>query len=80
MEWCGENDVPFSIVFTKLDKLKPGAGDRNVDAYKTKLLETWEELPDIYITSAEKKTGGDKILKFIEKTNAYLVKNKVKFQ
>lgn len=80
MEWCGENNVPFSIVFTKLDKLKPGAGERNVDAYKTKLLETWEELPDIYITSAEKKTGGDKILKFIEKTNAYLVKNKVKFQ
>jgi GTP-binding protein len=79
MEWCGENGVPFSIVFTKLDKLKPGA-ERNVDIYKTKLLETWEELPDIYITSAEKKIGGDEILKFVEKTNDYLVKNKVKFQ
>jgi GTP-binding protein len=78
MEWCGENGVPFSIVFTKLDKLKPGA-ERNVD-YKTKLLETWEELPDVYITSAEKKIGGDEILKFVEKTNDYLVKNKVKFQ
>ena len=79
MEWCGENGVPFSIVFTKQDKLKPGAADRNVEVYKTKLLETWEDLPDIYITSAEKKMGGDEILKFIEKTNAYLVKNKVKF-
>ncbi|KAF1857150.1 hypothetical protein Lal_00042776 [Lupinus albus] len=77
MEWCGENGVPFSIVFTKLDKLKPGAAERNVDIYKTKLLETWEELPDVYITSAEKKIGGDEILKFIEKTNAYLVKNKI---
>ena len=79
MEWCGENGVPFSIVFTKQDKLKPGAADRNVEVYKTKLLETWEDLPDIYITSAEKKMGGDEILKFIDKTNAYLVKNKVKF-
>ena len=65
MEWCGENGVPFSIVYTKEDKLKPGAAERNVEIYKTKLLETWEELPDIYITSAEKKTGGEDILKFI---------------
>ena len=48
--------------------------------YKTKILETWEELPDIYITSAEKKIGGEEILKFVEKTNNYLVKNKIKFQ
>ena len=47
--------------FTKQDKLKPGAADRNVEVYKTKLLETWEDLPDIYITSAEK--SGDEILK-----------------
>ncbi len=79
MQRMGENQVPFYIVFTKADKLKPGAADRNVEVYKTKLLETWEDLPDIYITSAEKKMGGDEILKFIEKTNAYLVKNKVKF-
>lgn len=79
MQWCGENDVPFSIVFTKHDKLKPGAAERNVQAYREKILETWEELPDIYITSAEKKTGGEGILKFIQKTNDFLAKNKVKF-
>ena len=80
LEWCGENGIPFSIVFTKLDKLKPGAAERNVEEYKTKLLETWEELPDIYITSAEKKIGGEEILKFVGKTNNYLLKNKIKFQ
>lgn len=79
MEWCGENNVPFSIVFTKVDKLKPGAADRNVEAYKTELLKTWEDLPDIYITSAEKKTGTDNILKFISETNQFLIKNKVRF-
>ena len=56
MEWCGENGVPFSIVFTKQDKTKTRSCQmRNVEVYKTKLLETWEDLPDIYITSAEKK-------------------------
>lgn len=79
MEWCGENNVPFSIVFTKVDKLKPGAADRNVEAYKTELLKTWEDLPDIYVTSAEKKTGTDSILKFISETNQFLIKNKVRF-
>lgn len=79
MEWCGESGIPFSIVFTKADKLKPGAAKTNVEAYHQKILEFWEELPPSYITSAEKKEGGEAILKFIEKTNAYLVKNKVKF-
>jgi GTP-binding protein len=79
MEWCGESNVPFAIVFTKVDKLKPGAADRNVEAYKTELLKTWEDLPDIYVTSAEKKTGTDNILKFISETNQFLVKNKVRF-
>jgi GTP-binding protein len=79
MEWCGESNVPFAIVFTKVDKLKPGAADRNVEAYKTELLKTWEDLPDIYVTSAEKKTGTDNILKFISETNQFLIKNKVRF-
>ena len=60
MEWCGENGVPFSIVLTKQDKLKPGGADRNVEVYKTKLLETWEDLPDIYITSADKSIFRDR--------------------
>lgn len=80
IEWCGENDVPFSIAFTKSDKMKPAALAENIENYKTELLKTWEELPDIYITSAEKKTGTADILKFISKTNDLLVKNKVKFE
>ncbi|WP_027376908.1 ribosome biogenesis GTP-binding protein YihA/YsxC [Kaistella palustris] len=80
IEWCGENDVPFSIVFTKSDKMKPAALAENVENYKAELLKTWEELPDLYITSAEKKTGTSDILKFISKTNELLAKNKVKFE
>lgn len=79
MQWCGESGVPFSIVFTKADKLKSGAAEKNVEVYKNELLQSWEELPDLYITSAEKKEGGDLILNYIQKTNDFLEKNKVKF-
>ena len=80
IEWCGENGVPFSIVFTKSDKLKPNTIITNVEDYKTELLKTWEDLPEIYVTSAEKKLGGDEILKFISTTNQFLIENKVNFQ
>ena len=79
MEWCGENGVPFSIVFTKADKLKPNATAENVHIYKEELLKSWEELPDLYITSAEKKEGTAEILNFISSTNEFLEKNHVKF-
>ncbi|GGG44394.1 ribosome biogenesis GTP-binding protein YihA/YsxC [Epilithonimonas arachidiradicis] len=79
MQWCGESGVPFSIVFTKADKLRSGAAEKNVEVYKNELLQSWEELPDLYITSAEKKEGGDLILNYIQKTNDFLEKNKVKF-
>lgn len=79
IEWCGENSVPFSIVFTKADKLKPNAALANVENYKTELLKTWEGLPEIYTTSAEKHTGTDEILDFIHKTNLFLTQNKVNF-
>lgn len=79
IEWCGENSVPFSIVFTKADKLKPNTVISNVEDYKNELLKTWEDLPEIYVTSAEKKVGGDEILKFISTTNQFLFENKVNF-
>lgn len=79
IEWCGENAIPFSIVFTKADKLKPTVINANVDHYKSELLKTWEDLPEVYVTSAEKKTGGDAILDFITKTNEFLMHNHVKF-
>lgn len=80
MQWCGESDIPFSIAFTKADKLKPGAADKNVEIYREELLKSWEELPEIFVTSAEKKYGGDFILDYISSTNEMLVKNKIKFQ
>lgn len=79
MQWCGESGIPFSIVFTKADKMKPGGADRNVIAYQDELLKSWEDYPTMYVTSAEKKTGGDEILSFIGRTNDYLVKNKINF-
>lgn len=80
IEWCGESGIPFSIVFTKADKLKPNTVNSNVENYRNELLKSWEELPDMYVTSAEKKIGGDEILEFITKTNELLIKNKVKFE
>ena len=65
MEWLGVSGIPFCITFTKTDKLKPSELEINVKNYQEKLLETWEFLPDIFITSAEKKVGKDELLKFI---------------
>ncbi|MDM1554082.1 ribosome biogenesis GTP-binding protein YihA/YsxC [Chryseobacterium indologenes] len=79
MQWCGESGVPFSIVFTKADKLKPNAVVKNVEDYKLELHKTWEDLPELYITSAEKKEGGDAILDFIQTTNDFLIQNNVNF-
>lgn len=67
--WLGENGVPFSIVFTKLDKLGNDAGRRNVQKYCNKLLETWEELPPIFITSSEDGRGRQELLDYIEQLN-----------
>ena len=72
MEWCGENEVPFSIVFTKMDKIGKVAGGRNVAAYKQRLLETWEELPPIFETSSEDGRGREELLDYIEQINRSL--------
>lgn len=79
IQWCGESGVPFSIVFTKADKLKPNAVIQNVEDYKKELHKTWEDLPELYVTSAEKKEGCEEILDFIEKTNDFLMLNNVSF-
>jgi len=72
MEWLGENQVPFCIVFTKADKLGKAELTKNIEAYKTRLLEDWEELPPVFITSAETKLGRDEVLDFIEQQNTEL--------
>lgn len=69
MEWLGENGVPFSIVFTKLDKLTPAAGKKLTADYCAVLLERWEELPPVFKTSSEDKRGRDAILGYIEEMN-----------
>ena len=72
MDWLGENEVPFSIVFTKLDKLGVNAGKLKIEEYKKVLLERWEELPPIFATSSEDGRGRDEILDYIEQINASL--------
>ena len=69
MEWLGENQVPFCIVFTKADKLSKQELDRNVEAYKKRLLEDWEALPPVFITSSESKLGREELLDYIEQQN-----------
>ncbi|MBO4995484.1 MAG: YihA family ribosome biogenesis GTP-binding protein [Muribaculaceae bacterium] len=69
MEWLGENEVPFSIVFTKMDKMGPEAGKKKVEAYCDKLLETWEELPPVFLTSSEDGRGREAILDYIDELN-----------
>ena len=70
LRWLGENGVPFAIIFTKADKLSKTAVSANVDFYRKELLKEWEELPPVFITSSEKKTGREELLGFIDDTNA----------
>ncbi len=69
MQWLGENMIPFSIIFTKADKLKPKAIENHVASYKEILLETWEEMPNYFVTSSSKKIGKDDLLDYIEAIN-----------
>ncbi len=67
MEWLGLQGIPFCIVFTKTDKLKARDLEPNIEKYKAVLAENWEELPPVFVTSAETKLGREEILAFIEK-------------
>ena len=69
IQWLGDSSVPFAIVFTKADKLSASKATQQVEAYKKVLLETWEELPPIFVTSAEKRQGRDDLLDYIEQIN-----------
>lgn len=69
MEYLGLQQIPFAIIFTKADKLKPKAIERNVEAYTQRLLKTWEELPPYFITSSTNADGRDDVLNFISATN-----------
>ncbi|MGB4414931.1 MAG: ribosome biogenesis GTP-binding protein YihA/YsxC [Paludibacter sp.] len=69
MAWLGENEVPFAIVFTKLDKMSAVRAKENLKLYQEKLREQWEELPPVFATSSEKKVGRDELLDYIEGIN-----------
>lgn len=75
MEWLGENEVPFSIVFTKLDKLSSSAAKKATAVYCAELLEKWEFLPPIFKTSSEDKRGRFELLDYIEELNKLPVVN-----
>lgn len=66
IEFLGTNGVPFSIVFTKADKLTPNQALKKVNDYKASLLNSWEELPPIFVTSATNRTGKDELLQYIQ--------------
>lgn len=72
MEWLGENEVPFAIIFTKIDKISRGRLTENLNKYKERLLETWEELPPILLSSSETKDGREEILDYIQSINCQL--------
>jgi GTP-binding protein len=69
MRYLGENGIPFSIIFTKADKLKPKAIENHVEDYKKILLETWEEVPNYFITSSSNNVGKEEVLEYIDSLN-----------
>jgi GTP-binding protein len=73
MQWMGENGIPFSIIFTKADKLKPNAVTKHVEDYKNILLESWEEMPNYFITSSSKVIGQDEVLGYIQELNDNMI-------
>jgi len=73
IDWLGKNGVPFVLVFTKTDKIPVIQLGKNRERYEKLLLESWEELPPVFITSETKKKGRDEILDFIDETNARLI-------
>lgn len=69
MQWLGEHQIPFCIIFTKADKLKPQVLEQNIENYKTEMLQTWTEMPTYFITSSANATGKEEVLRFIEGIN-----------
>ena len=69
MQWLGENGIPFSIIFTKADKLRPKAIEIHIDSYKNKLLEFWEEMPNYFVTSSTNYSGKEALLNYIDGVN-----------
>ncbi len=74
IEWLGMSNIPFVIIFTKSDKLKPNQVTGNLERYKEKLLQTWDELPETIVTSSPTGLGREDFLSYIDKTNKIFIK------
>lgn len=72
MNWCGEQGIPFSMVFTKIDKLSSSALQKNMAHYKKEMLKYWEAMPPVFTTSSESSFGKEKLLNYIEAINKEL--------
>ena len=72
VDHLGESGIPFAIIFTKTDKISSGKLKFNMDIYKAKLMETWEELPPVFYTSSEHKRGKEELLSYIDSINKSL--------
>jgi len=73
MDWCTQHEIPFALAFTKVDKLGKNEWASNFIKYKKRLHDYWGELPDIFVTSAEKKQGKDDILSYVNSNLKYFV-------
>jgi GTP-binding protein len=69
MNWCGEKEIPFSMVFTKIDKLSSAELQKNLAIYKKEMLKYWESMPPVFTTSSESSFGKEKLLNYIESIN-----------
>lgn len=69
VNWLGENQIPFALIFTKTDKVSGDTLQQNIDAFRAEMLNTWEELPQTFTSSAVTRTGREDILKYIETIN-----------
>jgi GTP-binding protein len=74
MAWLGENGIPFVIVFTKIDKLTAQERGTCVADYEKVMLQQWETMPRVFLTSAEKHTGRDELLAYIDELNRTIEK------
>ena len=73
IDWLGENEIPFTIVFTKADKLGPVKAKANAAQWMEQLKDAWDELPPYFITSSEKRTGREELLAYIDEINQSLL-------
>lgn len=69
MNWCGQKEIPFSMVFTKIDKLSSSALQKNLAKYKKEMLKYWAEMPPVFVTSSTSSFGREKLLNYIEAIN-----------